>query len=341
MTISLRRIKHDSKKETITVNISIIIAARNEEENIKSLVDYLKKLDYPTDMLEIILVDDNSIDRTFDRWREETESLPYFKILKAEKSGMSGKRDALTLGIKSSMYPFILITDADCHPEKDWLKFYSNKFTQGYDMVFGIAPFYEHKNLVNKVSCFENLKNSILSFSMASINLPISASARSFGFSKSAFYSIGGYEKTKDSISGDDDLLLREAINSKLRIGAVTEPGSFVFSNTKKTFSDYFRQKARHTQSSFYYLKKHQLILGFWHSLNLCFVFSPILMFINPLFGILLPAKLLIDISIVKSTQIKFSYSFSMIEIIYLQLFYEVFLIIHFLNAGFRKIKWK
>jgi cellulose synthase/poly-beta-1,6-N-acetylglucosamine synthase-like glycosyltransferase len=126
-----------------------------------------------------------------------------------------------------------------------------------------------------------------------------------------------------------------------MKIGTVTESGSLVFSEAKKTFSEYFQQKARHTQTSFHYLKKHQLILGFWHLLNLVFLFSPLLMISEPFFGILLPAKLLSDVLVVKSNQKQFSYDFSVAEIIYLQFFYEFFLIIHFLNARFTEIKWK
>ncbi len=70
-------------------------------------------------------------------------------------------------------------------------------------------------------------------------------------------------QKQKTRSSGDDDLLLREAVKNKMKIGVVTESGSFVYSETKKTFSEYFQQKARHTQTSFHYLKKHQLSLVF------------------------------------------------------------------------------
>ena len=126
-----------------------------------------------------------------------------------------------------------------------------------------------------------------------------------------------------------------------MKIGIVTESGSLVYSETKKTFSEYFQQKARHTQTSFHYLKKHQLVLGIWHLLNLAFLFSPLLMILNPLFGILLPLKLLTDFSVVKSNQKKFSYNFSTTEIIYLQIIYEILLVIHFLNARFADIKWK
>ncbi len=64
-------------------------------------------------------------------------------------------------------------------------------------------------------------------------------------------------------------------------------------------------------------------------------------MFVNPLFGILLPAKLIIDFGVVKSKQKQFGYNFSTIEIFYLQIFYEMLLIIHFFNARFSEIKWK
>jgi len=341
LMFSLIRLNNGSKNETYEVNISIVIAAKNEVENINELINYLRNLDYPPEMFEVILVDDSSIDNTFSKLKEQTVLLRNFSILSTKASGASGKREALSLGISNSKYPYILITDADCRPERTWLKSYSKKFGQGYDMLFGIAPFFQYKSLVNRVSCFENLRSSVLSFSMASIGLPYTAAARNFGFSNSTFKSLQGYSKTKDTKSGDDDLLLREAVRNKMEIGIVAESGSFVYSETKKTFLEYFQQKARHTQTSFHYLKKHQLVLGFWHLLNLAFIFSPLLMVFNPLFGILLPAKLLIDISVVKSNQKKFSYNFSTSEIIYLQIIYEILLVIHFLNARFAEVKWK
>ena len=322
-------------------NISIIIAAKNESENIEKLIGHLKNLEYPAEKFEVILVDDNSTDHTFDLIKELIISLPNFRVLTTNISHLSGKRDALALGIQNANYPLIMITDADCCPDSNWLKSFSEKFKQGYEMVVGVAPFYQAKNLVNRISCFENFKNSSLSFAMWSLGLPYTATARSFGFTKKVFETIGGYSNTKDTKSGDDDLLLREAIKKKIKIGVVIDVNSFVYSKTKDIFRDYLQQKARHTQTSFYYLKIHKLILGFWHLLNLFFLFSPVLMIFNPLFGILLPSKLIIDLLVTIATQKRFSYNFSIVNIIYLQIFYEVFLIIHFLNARFTEIKWK
>jgi cellulose synthase/poly-beta-1,6-N-acetylglucosamine synthase-like glycosyltransferase len=338
---SVKKLTSMSKSVKHSVNISIVVAAKNEVKNIDGLIHSLQNLDYPGEKFEVIFVDDNSVDGTYEKLKSILTSTKNFSVLDLKSFNGSGKRDALTLGINKSEHPFIMITDADCRPGKNWLTASSKKFNEGFEILFGIAPFYQHKSLINKISCFENLRSSILSFSMAVFELPYTAAARNFGFTKKAFETLGGYSNTKDTLSGDDDLFLREAVKHKLKIGTVSEPDSFVLSEAKKTFKEYFQQKARHTQTSFYYLKSHQAILGFWHLLNLSFLFSPLLMFFNPLLGILLPSKLIIDFIVVKTTQAKFSYKFSIVEIFYLQIFYEVLLIVHFFNARFSEIRWK
>lgn len=338
---SLKRLNGSGKNENNPVNISIIIAARNEAENIDRLIESIKSLNYPAELFEVIIVDDNSSDETLKKFQTKTKYIKNFSVLKLKSIGKTGKREALNFGISKSNYPYILITDADCSPQNNWLKSFSKKFQQNYDLLIGIAPFYQRNNFVNKISCYENLRGSILSFSMASLGLPYTAAARNFGFSKKAFESLGGYSGTTDTISGDDDLLLREAIKNKMKIGVVNETDSFVYSETKKTFKEYFRQRARHTQTSFHYLKRHQIILGLWHLLNLAFLFSPLMIFVNPLFVILLPFKLIFDITVVKSNQKIFGYGFSVLEILYLQIFYEILLVFHFFNARFSEIRWK
>jgi cellulose synthase/poly-beta-1,6-N-acetylglucosamine synthase-like glycosyltransferase len=312
-------------------NISIIVPAKNEERNIDNLIAALKNLDYPEANYEVIIVDDNSNDDTFNIAKNLTNKLENFTVVSVPDKKYERKRGALDYGILLAKHPNIALTDADCVLEKNWLMCLSQKFSPSCDFVFGVAPFYQTNKLVNKVSCYENFRNSLLAISAANYGFAYTASARNFGFKKDAFEKIGGYKNTIETISGDDDLLLREAVKKGLKVCTLTAPGSYVYSETKKTFKEYFSQRARHTQTSFHYPFKQKLFLTLWHLINLAFVFSPAFMFINKIFILLFLIKIIFDTATAFAYQRKFSYRFLIIEVIYLQLIYEIFLIVHFI----------
>lgn len=320
---------------------SIIVAAKDEAKNIENLITGLSKINYPIDIYEVIIVNDNSKDETLQRAKEFAKKLDNFKIVTAVDKIYPGKRGALDYGISLSRYSNIIITDADCKPENNWLLHHSKKNSTGCDFVFGVAPFYQKNSCVNKISCYENFRNTLLSISAANLGFPYTASARNFSFRKDAFKKIGGYENTTDTISGDDDLLLREAVKNNFKICVLTTAGSFVYSEAKKTFKEYFSQRARHTQSSLHYSIKQKLFLAVWHLLNIVFVFSPLLIPISLYFVLPISIKIIFDSTTAVINQRKFGYRFSIFEVIYLQLVYEIFLIVHFITAKFGKIKWK
>ena len=308
---------------------------------IEELISSLCKIDYTRNNFEVILVDDHSSDNTFQIIKNAINGIDNFKFYQNENDKSLAKKGALSFGISKARFPFIMITDADCKPETEWVKSFSEKFSDGFDFVFGIAPFYPTKSFVNRLAVFENLKSSILTFALANLGFPYSAAARSFGFSKNAFEKVKGYENTYETLSGDDDLLLREAVINKMKIGLVTDEKAFVFSSTKETFKDYFSQKVRHTKTSMHYLLTQKLILGFWHLLNLIMLVSPILIFVNILFIIPFLIKILSDEIIILLYQKKFGYKFKSSQIFAMQIIYEIMIVINFISALFRKDKWK
>ena len=220
--------------------------------------------------------------------------LTNLKIIKAENKKYPGKKGAWHLGINNALNDYILITDADCIVSPAWLKRYSDKFNEGYDFLFGNAPFLINPGLL---MLFPGLKTCGHSFSISTawkLHLPYSAAARNFGFKKSSFYKIKGYENTNETLSGDDDLLIREAVKNKMKIGYIPDKDASVYSNTKETFKDYLVQKTRHTKTSIYYLPVHKIILG-WMAFNksYCLLFSLFYGFYNNWFSFHLLLKLL------------------------------------------------
>jgi len=335
---------HQNKTTSITVSkqhLSLIIAARDEEKNIGFLIDSIENQKYPLENCEIIIVDDNSSDKTSEIISSRIKGKINYFLIEASEKKYSGKKGALQVGIENSRNDFIVITDADCKPESGWLSKISCAFENGYDFVFGVAPIRSGSLFVEKLSAFENLRNTFLSISAVGLNIPYSAAARSFAFRKSAFDKVGGYSNTTETLSGDDDLLLREAVKHKMKIGTVLESDAFVFSDPPKTFTEYFRQKKRHLQTSFHYLLKQKLFLGFWHLINLISLFSILLMFWNPFFALPFITKLVMDFFIVITNQNTLGHSFKFYEIIYLQIVFEVFIVINFFNSLFGKVEWK
>jgi cellulose synthase/poly-beta-1,6-N-acetylglucosamine synthase-like glycosyltransferase len=331
-----------SSSESSNLKVSVIIAAKNEERNIEKLISAIDEQDYPKDHYEVIIVDDNSKDSTYARTKSMISDNQRFKILQNDDSGLPPKKGALEIGIRNAQHEFILITDADCTPLPGWIGAFVNKFRDGYDFIFGIAPYHQSKySDVNSFACFENLRTSLLTFSAAALGFPFSASARSFGFKKESFNKIGGYKSTLHSMGGDDDLLLQEAVKNNMSVGVVTDRKGFVYSDAPFTFKEYSQQKKRHTKTSHHYLFKNKILISYWHIINLLFLFSLLLIPFSVYFSALFITKMICDFMIIKKRQSELAYNFNDYEILLLQFLYELMIIYNFINSFTKLKRWK
>lgn len=337
--------KLELKKQTLihktSLKLSLVIAAKNEEKNIPQLITSLKELKYPEENLEVIFVDDNSTDNTFSLIESKIKDTHNWHLIKADNKKFEGKKGALDLGIKNSSGNLIVITDADCKPELNWLKVIASKLDSGFDFIFGVAPIQSGRYLVQKLSAFENLRNTFLTISAVGLDIPYSAAARNFTFRKKSFERLGGYSNTTETISGDDDLLLREAVKNRMLIGTIMDPESFVYSAAPETWDEYHKQKKRHLSTSFHYLFKQKLFLGLWHLINILSLVSILFTFISSLFALPFFAKMIYDFFIILKHQNDLGHSFKFYEILYLQILFEVFLVINFFRSFNNKIEWK
>lgn len=93
--------------------ISVVIAAYNEEKNLPSCLQSLKDQDFPKDNFEIIVVDNNSTDKT----AEIAKSFGA-KVLLEKKQGNTF---AAKLGMDSASGEIIAMLDADTIADKNWL----------------------------------------------------------------------------------------------------------------------------------------------------------------------------------------------------------------------------
>jgi len=115
---NLRKIVPFSATVTPRTFISVIIACRNGQNELPSLLECLAMQDYPKDLHEVIFVDDGSSDRTYDILSENI--IP--GRIKALKNDGKGKKAAIMKGIKESAGSLIITTDADCTMGRSWIR---------------------------------------------------------------------------------------------------------------------------------------------------------------------------------------------------------------------------
>ena len=193
---------HDSEK----LNYSIVIACRNEEHNLPILFDSLTKLDYPIDKFEVIIVDDASTDNSFNlikAYCEKQMNASFFQIKEKSKEYL-GKKAALKLATENAKFEILLFTDADCLLKTNWISSYNNYFSKETGFVAGS---YE----VTDASSFQRFCNQISSAIYActiGLGFPFSAAGGNMAVRKDAFLEVGGYEKIRKNLAGDDKQLL-------------------------------------------------------------------------------------------------------------------------------------
>jgi dolichol-phosphate mannosyltransferase len=129
----MTEMSHDTNRP----EYSIVIPVYNEEETIpelsRRLVQLLERLDGPA---EVILVDDGSSDRGYERMLEERERDSRFKVLRLSRN--FGHEIASTAGLDAAAGNAIIIMDADLQDPPDVILEMAARWREGFDVIYGI-----------------------------------------------------------------------------------------------------------------------------------------------------------------------------------------------------------
>lgn len=228
--------------------VSIIVAARNEENNIGSCINSLKSINYPSNKYEIILVNDNSTDSTKDIILKLTENHKNFIILdtiQAPESNLVGKVRALSYGISKSNGELLMMTDADCTVNKNWLSESSNYYNDNIGLICGFTGIDYSYGLFSKLQALDWIYLQALASASSGINLQLSCIGNNLSISAEAFNSIGGYEKLKFSVTEDLALLRRIKTEKKYNVVYPVNYACLVKTLPCSDLKELYRQKKR------------------------------------------------------------------------------------------------
>jgi glycosyltransferase involved in cell wall biosynthesis len=250
---------------TKTNPVSIIICARDESANLLKNLPGILSQEYPYTQ-ELIVVNDNSFDDTQFILEQFQKTYKHINIIQlTEKAKFAqGKKFPLSVGIKSSKYEILVLTDADCTPASAaWLETMQRYFDDATDIVLGYGAYKKRKGLLNKIIRFETFHTALqyLTYSLAGV--PYMGVGRNMAYKKTLFNQKKGFTSHNRIPSGDDDLFVNEAAtahNTAINI----EPESFTYSTPKKTWSSWVQQKKRHYTTGRYYKASHKFLLGLY-----------------------------------------------------------------------------
>jgi len=259
--------------------VSIIVCARNELENLRRLLPLLLKQDYPAPF-EVVLIDDRSHDETQLFAQQLTQYYPEkVRLVTVDRTpdGFAPKKYALTLGIKAARYPRLLFTDADCIPATNqWLRLMQRGFARPADVVLGFSAYAEEPGFLNKLIRFETLLTAAQYLSFAWRGRPYMGVGRNLAYTRACFNATKGFASHIRQLSGDDDLLVQDAVKAGQRVAVVADASAHTLSEPASSWGAWWQQKRRHLSAGRSYRLADRLRLGIFIAANVLFYFTTI-----------------------------------------------------------------
>jgi glycosyltransferase involved in cell wall biosynthesis len=245
----------------VNIPVSVIISARNEEQNLKGNLPSILEQKYKD--FEVVVVNDCSYDGSDLVLEELKASYPHLKVVTITEHirFKTGKKFALTLGIKAAKHEHLIFTDADCRPASaNWVTRMAANFTGDKQIVLGYSPCYKTGNFLNAIIRFETLKTAINYLSAALNGDAYMGVGRNLAYTKTLFFSTKGFAAHMHVLSGDDDLFVNQnatPLNTAIEI----HKDAFVYTSAKTTVLSLVRQKRRHMGAGKLYKSRHRNLL--------------------------------------------------------------------------------
>ncbi|MDI1232919.1 MAG: glycosyltransferase [bacterium] len=227
--------------------ISILVAARNEENNILHCLESIEQLDYPKDKIEILIGNDSSTDSTANIIEAFIAHHPQFKCIHLtgdEFPQTKGKARVLAVLAQAAKGEILMITDADIIVNPQWAKGMTHALMESKSgLVAGVTNI-KANNLFTSFQQVDWLYFMGIFYAFSSIKKPISAVGNNMAFLKKAYLETGGYENIPFSIT--EDYALFKAIRRKgYSTMQLMDKDTLLYSKPIDTFSGLMRQRKR------------------------------------------------------------------------------------------------
>lgn len=277
-----------SGNELPSTRVSILIAARNEEEKIGETINDLLAQHYPKSLIEIIIVDDHSTDRTSEIIGSYADQGVKLIQLKEDKALNSYKKKAITEAIHKSVGELIITTDADCRMGTEWLRTIVSFYEKGnFKLISSPVAFFKEKSLFEELQTLEFLYLIGLGASTIGNKKASTCNGANLAYTREVFIELKGFQGIDDLASGDDELFLHKvAAKYPDGIGFCKSEEAIVYTYAKENLKEFIQQRKRWASKSTRYKNKAIVVLGVsvW-LFNLSIIVNYIAGFFDPVYN--------------------------------------------------------
>ena len=330
---------------TASTTISIIIAARNEEENIGQLLQALKNQTYPADFFEVIVIDDHSTDKT----AKIVQQFPSVKLIQLIEDNINSyKKKAIETGIAEATGDMIVTTDADCLPESNWLATIAAFKTKNQSAFIAAPVVFQNNNSLLQI--FQSLDFLVLQgITGASVykNAHSMCNGANLAYEKKAFEDVNGFQGIDNIASGDDMLLMHKIWKQYTdKVHYLKSKEAIVSTQPMKTWKAFFNQRIRWASKAKNYDDKRIIIvLLLVYLFNLSFLVLSVAGFFCYTYWIYLIglwlAKTIIEFPFVYSVASFFNKKSLLKYFLFFQPLHIIYTILSGLLGQFGKYEWK
>ncbi len=329
-------------KETSDIFVSVIVACRNEEKNLPSLLSCIAAQDYNPDLFELIIADDNSTDTTFNT----AFTFTGIKNLKVIKNSGSGKKKAIRSGVEVCSGEFVITTDADCRPGKNWLKTIISLYSEKKPgMIISPVAMNGTKGFFQRFQELEFLSLQGITAGTAAAGNPVMCNGANLAFAKEAFQKYSG-NMHEEKVSGDDVFLLHNFKREKGReIVWLESKEAIVTTGTSPTISSFLSQRARWISKAGAYTDSYTIILAIVTFVTI--LLQPLLLIggiFDPVFLAVFLAAFLLksipDFLILRNTTLRYKKKNLMKWFVPFQIFYTYYILRVVPKAIFSGNRW-
>lgn len=336
-----------SQRKTSSISVSIILAARNEENNIEQCLQSLLKQTYPSHLFEIIVIDDGSEDKTASivQYYAERFSNVHLQSLPTDSTILRGKPKAIAVGITKAIGEIILTTDADCIVPPQWIEVMVNHFENDVMLVAGPVAERDSNTFFSKLDQLEFLGLITTAAGLIGGGRPIICNGANLAYRKTAFFAVGGFGDVHTS--NDDESLMNKIVNRKIgRIVFAPESGALVTTNSSNTLLSFLRQRIRWVNKRGHYEDMSIFItLIFLYVFFASMFFTTLLVIREP--QLLLPliiafcGKIFVDYFTLRSGARLFQQDIPTLHFLIAELLHVPYIVIVSPIGQFASMKWK